>query len=40
MLLILCDVINTLKIAYYKMYLKFLTGGHNAKKKFVKNKVC
>jgi len=33
-------VINMLRIAHYKMYLKDLTGGHNARKKFVKNKVC
>jgi len=35
---ILCDVINTLRIVHYKMYLKYLTGGHNARKKFVKIK--
>jgi len=40
MLLIPCDVINTLRIVHYKMYLKSLTGGHNARKKFVKNKIC
>jgi len=40
------DVINTMqcnkhvRIAHYKMYLRYLTGGHNAKKKFVKNKIC
>jgi len=36
------DVINTMrcnkhvKIAHYKMYLKYLTGGHNAREKFKK----
>jgi len=40
MLLILCDVINMLKIAHYKMYLKYLTGGHNVRNKFLKNKIC
>jgi len=34
MLLILCDVINMLRIAHYKMYLKYLTGDRNAKKRF------
>jgi len=38
MLLILCDVINMLRIAHYKMYLNYLTGSHNARKKFVKIK--
>jgi len=38
MLLILYDAKNMLKIAYYKMYLKYLTGDRN-QKRFLKNKV-
>jgi len=32
MILILCDVENMLKIAHYKMYLKYLTDSRNIKK--------
>jgi len=41
------DVVNTmrcnkheLRIVHYKIYLKYLNGGHNARKKFFKIKVC
>jgi len=38
MLLISCDAKNMLRIARYKMYLKYLTSNCNARKKFLKIK--
>jgi len=33
------DVWNLLRIVRYKMYLKYITGGRNAKKKYIKFKI-
>jgi len=37
---IVCDVENMLRIAHYKMYSNYLTGGRNARKNCKKNKIC
>jgi len=34
------DIESLNNLRCYQMYLKYLTGGHNARKKFLKNKIC